>query len=55
MGSMGIVSQEISDGVRSSARAVQAAEVGIRRMGALAASQTICKLVLPSRNKCASV
>jgi hypothetical protein len=49
------LSQEISDGVRSSARAVQAAEVGIRRMGALAASQTICKLVLPSRNKCASV
>lgn len=33
-------SQEISDGVRNSARAVQAAEVGIRRIGAVAASQT---------------
>ncbi|EFJ15285.1 hypothetical protein SELMODRAFT_49619, partial [Selaginella moellendorffii] len=37
-------SQEISDGVRTSARAVQAAEVGIRRMGAVAASQVFAML-----------
>ncbi|XP_024544612.1 uncharacterized protein LOC9643848 isoform X2 [Selaginella moellendorffii] len=38
------LSQEISDGVRTSARAVQAAEVGIRRMGAVAASQVFAML-----------
>ncbi|CAM6094581.1 unnamed protein product [Calypogeia fissa] len=38
------LSQEISDGVRNSARAVQAAEVGIRRIGAVAASQTFALL-----------
>lgn len=38
---MSDLSQEISDGVRKSAQAVQAAEVGIRRMGALASSKAI--------------
>jgi hypothetical protein len=38
------LSQEISDGVRSSARAVQAAEVGFRRIGSVAASQTFAML-----------
>ncbi|KAL2631627.1 hypothetical protein R1flu_016313 [Riccia fluitans] len=38
------LSQEISDGMKSSARAVRAAEVGIRRMGEAAASQTLAML-----------
>ncbi|BBN08214.1 hypothetical protein MPTK1_4g09770 [Marchantia polymorpha subsp. ruderalis] len=38
------LSQEISDGMKSSARAVQAAEVGLRQMGQVAASQTLAML-----------
>jgi len=38
------LSQEISDGVRKSAQAVQAAEVGIRRIGVLASSKAISML-----------
>ncbi|KAJ7535073.1 hypothetical protein O6H91_12G017400 [Diphasiastrum complanatum] len=38
------LSQEISEGVKSSARAVKAAEVGIRQMGVIAASQTLAIL-----------
>lgn len=35
-------SQEIADGVTKSAQAVQAAEAGIRQIGAVAREQTIC-------------
>ena len=35
-------SQEIADGVNKSAQAVQAAEAGIRQIGALAHQQTMC-------------
>lgn len=35
-------SQEIADGVTKSAQAVQAAEAGIRQIGALAHQQTMC-------------
>lgn len=38
------LSQEISEGVRKSAKAVQAAEVGIRRIGVLASSKAISML-----------
>ena len=34
-------SNDISEGVRSSARAVQAAEDGLRRMGTMASSQAL--------------
>lgn len=37
-------SQEIADGVSKSAQAVQAAEAGIRQIGALARQQTMCML-----------
>lgn len=38
------LSQEVSESLRNSARAVRAAEVGIRRMGSVAASQTLSLL-----------
>jgi hypothetical protein len=37
-------SQEIADGVSKSTQAVQAAEAGIRQIGALARQQTMCML-----------
>jgi len=37
-----VVSQEITEGVNKSAQAVQAAQVGIRKIGALACQQTAC-------------
>lgn len=36
------LSQEIADGVTKSAQAVQAAEAGVRQLGAVAREQTIC-------------
>lgn len=48
-------SHEISDGVKSSARAAQAAEVGMRRMGAIAAAQTICKFSWGSPPVCSCI
>jgi len=41
-----ILSQEIADGVNKSARAVQAAEAGIRQIGSRAHQQTMCMLSL---------
>eukprot|EP00850_Spirogloea_muscicola_P002845 SM000011S19023 [mRNA] locus=s11:473620:474654:+ [translate_table: standard] len=38
------LSQDIAEGVKGSARAVQAAEDGLRRMGNFAASQTVAML-----------
>ena len=39
-----VLSQEIADGVSKSTQAVQAAEAGIRQIGAVARQQTICML-----------
>lgn len=39
-----MLSQEIADGVNKSARAVQAAEAGIRQIGSRAHQQTMCML-----------
>ena len=39
-----MLSQEIADGVSKSTQAVQAAEAGVRQIGALARQQTICML-----------
>lgn len=39
-----VFSQEIADGVSKSAQAVQAAEAGVRQIGALARHQTMCML-----------
>ena len=41
-----VLSQEIADGVSKSTQAVQAAEAGIRQIGAVARQQTICMLEL---------
>ena len=41
-----MLSQEIADGVSKSTQAVQAAEAGIRQIGAVARQQTICMLEL---------
>lgn len=41
-----MLSQEIADGVNKSARAVQAAEAGIKQIGSLAHQQTMCMLSL---------
>lgn len=41
-----VLSQEIADGVSKSTQAVQAAEAGIRQIGAVARQQTICTLEL---------
>ena len=42
-----VVSQEITEGINKSAQAVQAAQVGIRQMGALARQQTACMTQVP--------
>lgn len=38
-------SQDITDGVNKSAKAVKAAEAGIRQIGTLAQQQTLCKFL----------